>query len=130
MKNLSLQEQDMFWGETGPYSEAKMILNTRILDDGISRVTVEIDGNINPTTFKIVKKNKKVFAKDPVIIDLLESARYEGTDWGYHVSLGYEELRTDEDGEKVMDRARNKLQILKDAIIRMHEFVLDYLDED
>ena len=120
----------MFWGETGPYSEAKMILNTRILDDGISRVTVEIDGNINPTTFKIVKKNKKVFAKDPVIIDLLESARYEGTDWGYHVSLGYEELRTDEDGEKVMDRARNKLQILKDAIIRMHEFVLDYLDED
>jgi len=130
MKNLSLQEQDMFWGETGPYSEAKMILNTRILDDGISRVTVEIDGNINPTTFKIVKKNKKVFAKDPVIIDLLESARYEGTGWGYHVSLGYEELRTDEDGEKVMDRARNKLQILKDAIIRMHEFVLDYLDED
>ena len=107
-----------------------MILNTRILDDGISRVTVEIDGNINPTTFKIVKKNKKVFAKDPVIIDLLESARYEGTDWGYHVSLGYEELRTYEDGEKVMDRARNKLQILKDAIIRMHEFVLDYLDED
>ena len=56
MKKLSSMEREMLWNENGPYSEAKIVINTRILDDRVSRVTVEVEGHINPTTFKIVKK--------------------------------------------------------------------------
>lgn len=116
----------MLWGEDGPYSEAKLIMNTRILDDGISRVTVEVDGFINPTTFKFIKKHRDHFADDRVILELLQTAKYEGKGYGYHVSLGIEEL-TDE--PEIMERAREKLRMLKDAILRMHAFMLDHLEE-
>lgn len=119
----------MLWNPEGPYSEAKIIMNTRILDDSISRVTVEIDGNINPTTFKVVKKHKKHFKDDAIVLELLENARYEGKGWGYHVSMGFEQMGIGDD-EGIMDRAQKKLQLLKDAIIRMHEFMLDYLENE
>lgn len=123
--SLSDRDREMLWGEDEPYSEAKIIMNTRILGDRVSRVTVEVDGNINPTTFNIIKKNKHLFADNPVITQLLETARYEGKGWGYHISAGFEEFTND---EKVMERAKEKLQYMKDAIIRMHEFVMEYLE--
>ena len=65
MKKLTHQEIEMLWGEEGPYSEAKLVLNTRILDDHISRVMVEVQGHINPTTFRLVKKYRYTdFADD------------------------------------------------------------------
>lgn len=118
----------MLWGEDGPYSEAKLIMNTRILDNRISRVTVEVDGFINPTTFRFVKKHLRHFADDRVVLELLETAKYEGRSYGYHVSLGFEELASKND-EGVMERAQEKLRMLKDAIVRMHQFMLDHLEE-
>ncbi|MBI3290869.1 hypothetical protein HYZ76_01145, partial [Candidatus Falkowbacteria bacterium] len=67
MSKISQNDQEMLWGETGPYSEAKIVINTRILDDSVSRVMVEVEANINPTTFKIIKKNIGLFADDLVI---------------------------------------------------------------
>ena len=116
----------MLWGEDGPYSEAKLVLNTRILDDAVSRVMVEIQGHINPTTFRLVKRHRKIFTHDEHIQGLLDSAAYWGQKDGYVVSLGDEEYSED---PLVMKRAEEKLRILKEALIRMHEFVLEYLEE-
>ncbi len=116
----------MLWGEEGPYSEAKLVLNTRILDDHISRVMVEVQGHINPTTFRLVKKYRnKEFANDIHIQNMLDSAAYWGKSEGYVVSLGVEEYSDD---PLVMKRAEEKLRVLKEAIIHMHVFVMEYFE--
>ncbi|TSC59530.1 MAG: hypothetical protein Greene041662_439 [Candidatus Peregrinibacteria bacterium Greene0416_62] len=122
---ISDNDRDMLWGEDGPYSEAKLVLNTRILDDHVSRVMVEVEANINPTTFRIIKKNKHHFANDPVLTQLLETARYDGKHNGYLVSAGVEEWSDD---PAVMKRAQERLRYMKDAIMRMHEFVIEHLE--
>ena len=123
---LNEKEQEMLWGDCGPYSEAKIIINTRILDDSVSRIMVEVEGNINPTTFKIVKKYKKEFVDDPIIIDLLDKARYEGRGYGYHICSSMEEYVS----EDVMDDAIKRLEYMKASIIKMHKFVLKKLADD
>lgn len=115
----------MLWGEDEPYSEAKLVFNTRILGDHISRVFVEVEAHINPTTFRTIKKNKHQFEKDPVITQLLETARYENKSNGYLVSAGMEEWSDD---PKMMERAQERLRYMKDTIIRMHEFAIEYFE--
>ncbi len=123
---LTKNEQERLWGDGGPYSEVKIILNTRILDDEVSRTMLEVEGNINPTTFKIVKKNKDKFIDDPVIIELLEMARYEGKSYGYHFSAGAEEYID----EFSLKRAKRKQAHAQKAVIKMHKFVIKYLAEN
>ncbi len=60
-----------------------------------------------------------------MVIELLETARYFGKGDGYQVSAGVEELTDD---PQVMERAKVKLRYMKDAMIVMHEFVMEYLD--
>ncbi|MBU0578536.1 hypothetical protein KKE34_01495 [Patescibacteria group bacterium] len=38
MLKLTQKQRDQLWGLDGPYSEAKLIIETRILDDTVSRV--------------------------------------------------------------------------------------------
>lgn len=122
---ISGKDREMLWGEDEPYSEVKLVFNTRILGDHISRVFVEVEAHINPTTFRIIKKNKHQFAKDPVITQLLETARYENKSNGYLVSAGMEEWSED---PKMMERAQERLRYMKDAIIRMHKFAIEYFE--
>lgn len=113
MKKLSVEDREMLWNDEGPYSEAKIIINTRILDDSVSRVTIEVEGNINPTTFKIIEKHKDLFANDPIILQLLKTAVYRDKGYGYNISAGVEEY-IDEDA---LERAQEKLEYTKQAII-------------
>lgn len=122
---ISDKDRDMLWGVDEPYSEAKLVLNTRIMGDHISRVMVEVEGHINPTTFRIIKKNASHFVGDPVITQLLETARYSGKFSGYLVSAGVEEWSDD---PQVMERAQERLRYMKEAMVRMHEFVMEYLE--
>lgn len=123
---ISDKDREMLWGEEGPYSEAKLVLNTRILGDSISRVMVEVQGHINPTTFRLVKKYRySEFVDDNHIQNMLDHADYWGKKDGYVVSLGEEEYSDD---PLVMKRAEEKLRVLKEAIIRMHEFVMEYFE--
>ncbi len=123
---LTKNEQEMLWGDTGPYSEVKIVVNTRILDDEVSRVMIEVEGNINPTTFKVVKKNKSKFIDDPVITELLSTARYEGKSYGYHISAGAEEY----DDEISLRNAKIKQVYMEKAVIKMHQFVIEQLREE
>lgn len=120
---LTKNKSDMLWGGSGPYSEVKTVINTRILDDKVSRVMIEVEGHINPTTFRIIKMNINKFIGDPVIMDLLTTAKYEGKAYGYHISAGAEEY----DGELSLKKAKIKQEYMQAAVIKMHEFVIKYL---
>lgn len=110
------------WGEDGPYSQAHLLIEERILDDSISRTFVYVQTLINPFTFRFVKKNVKSFSSDPMVLHILSMAEYKGTREGF-VSIVHGEQLVDQGGrenaEKILIEARQ-------AVIRMHQFVIDY----
>ena len=121
---LSKQQKFDLWGDTGPYSEAKIKIETRILDDSVSRVMVEVEANINPLTFKIIKGARKIFADDVPIQQLLDHAKYMGKNYGY-VVCAFSAEYTDED---VMKEAEMRLEYVKETLIRMHKYTMDLLN--
>lgn len=122
---LTENEKEMLWGGgDGPYSEAKIVINSRILDDGVSRVMIEVEGFINPTTFKMVKKHAEEFEDDEMVLGILQNAEYAGKGNGYQISLGCQEYRDQE----TMREAKARLEIMKEGIIRMHRFVMKKLE--
>ena len=68
---ITKKQRDKLWGETGPYSQANLTIQTRILDDKISRVFLVIEADINPLTYEIVKQNRSKFKDDIMIQQLL-----------------------------------------------------------
>ena len=53
---LTQKDKDKLWGDSGPYTEVKLIFETRILDDKVSRIFILVEVYINPLTFEIIKK--------------------------------------------------------------------------
>ena len=123
MKKLSQKQLDKLWGEDGPYSEADLSIQTRILDDRVSRVFINVEVKINPFTFELVEKYRNNFKGNPMIQQLLDNAEYRGPSMGY-VTCAFEDEFTD---KKVMERAHKHLDYARETIILMHEFVMDYL---
>ena len=123
---LSPKERDELWGETGPYSEARIIINHRLLDKSVSRVFIEVEVAINPFTYKFIKKNRKEFEDDPMIQQLLDHAKFRGQAHGY-VSCAFHSQYIN---KGVMDQAKEHLEYAKETIIKMHKRVLNYLDLD
>jgi len=121
---LSKELKDKLWGETGPYSQAKLIIETRILDDKVSRVFAVVECEINPLTYKIIKQNRDHFKKDQKIQQLLDHAEYRGQAFGY-VSMAFEEELANDQAWK---RAHMHLDYTKETIIKMHKFVMELLE--
>jgi len=80
---LSKRQQDKLWGETGPYSEALLITERRILDDFVSRVFINVEVHINPFTYEVIKKNRDLFANDEILQQLLDHSEFQGQSFGY-----------------------------------------------
>ncbi len=121
---LTQKQRDQLWGEQGPYSEAKLIIETRILDDQVSRVFVVVEVSINPLTYEIISKNIKQFNDDPMITQLVRHAYNRGQDFGY-VSMAFMREYID---ESVIKEAQKTVEYSKTTIIKMHKFVMDLLD--
>ncbi|PIZ73020.1 hypothetical protein COY07_02450 [Candidatus Peregrinibacteria bacterium CG_4_10_14_0_2_um_filter_43_11] len=121
---LTQKQRDQLWGEVGPYSEAKLIIETRILDDRVSRVFVVVEVAINPLTFEIISKNKRQFMDDPMITQLIEHSENRGQNFGY-VSMAFMGEYLD---ESVMKEAKKAIEYAKKTIVKMHKFVMDLLD--
>lgn len=121
---ITKKQRDKLWGETGPYSQANLTIQTRILDDKISRVFLVVEADINPLTYEIVKQNRSQFKNDIMIQQLLDHAEYRGQQFGYVVSA-FEEEFTD---KSVWSEAQQRLEYTKDNLIKMHKFVMDLLD--
>lgn len=125
-KKQNYSDSDRLWGVDGPYSEAKLIVDSRILDDFISRVFIVVEVAINPYTFELVKSNRKKFNNDLEIQQLLDHAEFRGQAHGY-VSMAF----SDEfDNEEVMVRAQKRLHESEEMIIRLHKYVMEHLRED
>lgn len=120
---LTQKQLDKLWGDGGPYSEARLIIETRILDNSVSRVIVRVEVSINPLTFEIIKKNIKYFEDDDLIVNLVKNAQDYGPDHGYVAEAFFEEYIDD----TVLKKGREALQYSKDTIIKMHNFVSDLL---
>ena len=118
-RKIIQKDYERMWGEDGPYSQANIKEQVRILDDSISRVFFVIEAEINPFTFEYVKKNQKHFISDEAVLQLLEHAEYRG-EFGYVVSAGEVEIK--EEGARKF--AEKQLDMLTQTIIRMHEFVM------
>jgi len=114
---------DKLWGETGPYSQANLIIQTRILDDSISRVFLVVEAEINPLTYELVKKHWAKFSNDQKILQLLDYAEYRGQEFGYVTSAFEAEYKN----ESVMREAQERLKYTIETLIKMHEFVMNLI---
>lgn len=121
---LSSEQIDKLWGETGPYSQVNLIIQTRILDDKVSRIFLVVEAEINPFTFELIKKRREYFKDDMKIMQLLDNAEYRGLPFGYVVCT-FEIQYTD---ERALEEAQKRLECTRETIIRMHRFVMDLLD--
>lgn len=123
---LSEEQISKLWGETGPYSQVNLIIQTRILDDRVSRVFLVVEAEINPLTYELVKKHKNRFQDDIKIMQLLENAEYRALAFGY-VACAFEAEYKD---ETVMREAQRCLVYTKETIIKMHKFVMDLINNE
>lgn len=120
---LTQKQRDQLWGENGPYSEARLSIETRILDDSVSRVFIVVEVSINPLTYEVISKNRKHFKDDAMILQLIEHADNRGEHFGYVSQAFMAEYRD----EAVMKKAEKALEYSKAVIIKMHRFVIDLL---
>lgn len=123
MQKLSQTQLDKLWGEDGPYSQANIIIQTRILDAHVSRVFVEVEVDINPLTYEIIKQNRDHFKSDPMVSQLIDHADYRGPAFGY-VSCAFSAEYID---ESVMKEAKKRLEYCTKTIIKLHKFVMNLL---
>jgi hypothetical protein len=122
---LNQRQIDQLWGENGPYSQVQLIVETRILDDKVTRTFVNVETDVNPFTFEYIKKNRKKFADDQKIQQLLDHSDYRGLGFGY-VSMAYSE-QLDNHGSSLAG-AQMAVDRCKETIIKMHKFVMDNVE--
>ncbi len=116
---LTKKDIDKLWGEGGPYSEARLVIETRILDESISRIFLVVEVSINPFTFETVRMHRKEFAENMLIQDLLDHAEYRGIADGYVACAYQAEYESDR-----LDEANKRLEECERVIIRMHKYIL------
>lgn len=117
---------DRLWGGDGPYSEAHLIVETRILDDRVSRMFVIVEVCINPYTYECIHAHKALFKSDEMIAQLLDHSEYRGQAEGY-VSMAFCDEYTN---VQIMEDALEAVERCKHTIIKMHLFVIQQLNKE
>lgn len=123
MKNLTKKQIEKLWGEDGPYSQVNLTIQTRILDDSVSRIFIEVTSEINPFTFEYVKKHRKKFWNNEMIQQLLDYSENLGGIKGY-ISSAFSMEFID---SSVMIEAQKAVEYTKETILIMHTFVMGEL---
>jgi hypothetical protein len=119
-KRLSKADLDRLWGEDTPYSQVNLKEQSRILGDGISRIFLVVEGEINPFTFEYILAHRQAFGTDLAIQQLLDHAEYLGPQGGYLVCVGEEELID----KRSFDVAFSYREMALKNILKMHDFVI------
>ena len=122
---LTQKQIDNLWGESGPYSQANLIIQTRILDDSISRTFLVVEAEINPLTCELIKKHRAKFIDDQKVLQLINHIEYRGPEFGYVVSSFEAEYKN----ESVMHEAQERLKYTIETIIKMHKFVMNLIEK-
>lgn len=121
MTKLTLKQMKEMWGNDGPYSQVQLITEERLLDDSVSRVFIIVSVNINPFTFKYVKKHAKKFANNEIVQGILNVSEYAGIKHGYTCYS----FQTEYFDERVMKVAKQVLEKTRNAVLQMHKFVIE-----
>ena len=120
-KTLTEKEWFELYWDGWPYSETYLTFEQRFLDDKPAREFIVVSAIINPTTFKLCKKNKNVFKDDNLVNFILENAWYER-------SIKYYKIVTFKQQSSIpssLEAAKITKKELEKAILRMHKFIMD-----
>jgi len=123
-KKLNQTDLSRLWGDDTPYSQVNLIEQTRVLGDGISRIFLVVEAEINPFTFEYALAHRQLFAGEPAILQLLEHAEYRGPMEGYLVCAGEEELID----KRSFDVAFSNREVALKNVLKMHELVISHFD--
>lgn len=126
--DLTAKQTAELWGEDGPYSEARYLIEHRILDDSVSRIFLRVEVNINPFTYKTVKKNRKEFVNDEMVQKILDNSKCLGFKDGY-LAVPFEGQFLDDNNKELAEEAMEILEETKKAVIRMHEYVMKMIEK-
>lgn len=124
--------QKLLWSDDGPYSQAYLKIERRILDDKMARTFLQIEVQINPYTYRLIKKHLKYFKDDDFIISIIKTGRDFGLVQGFialpfQVEISGWPTRLDEDN--LFTEANKMLEKTEKAILKMHSFVINFLEE-
>jgi len=119
-KKLTKEDCERMWGEDQPYSQVRLCEEVRILGDGVSRVFLVVEAEINPFTFEYILEYREKFKDDQAIQQLLDHADYRDKH-GYIVYAGETELR----GKESVDFAQEQASAAVQTLIKMHAFIID-----
>lgn len=122
-QKLTKRQKDLLWGsESGPYSQANLKKQIRILNSSVSRIFLVVEAEINHTTFEIVRSNRDddEFKNNIMIQQLLDRAEYYGPQFSYVVTAFEEEYKNNE----VLVRSEYALKYTQEIIIKMHKYVI------
>lgn len=124
--------QKLLWSNDGPYSQAYLKIERRILDDKMARTFLQIEAQINPYTYRLIKKHLKYFKDDDFIISIIKTGRDFGLVQGFialpfQVEISGWPTRLDE--EHLFTEANKMLEKTEKAILKMHSFVINFLEE-
>jgi hypothetical protein len=120
-KKLTQKQLTDLWGDGGPYSQVNLIEEERVLDDGVSRVFLRVEADINPTTFRIVKKNLADFKDDEEVQAVMAISEYTGLKDGYRCYFFNQQI-VDEKEDRAF--ARPILNKACETVLRMHKYVI------
>lgn len=124
--NIDVDDQKALWGDFGPYSQANLVLQDRILDNFINRRFAYVELEINPYTFRLVKKHKKEFKHNSLVDHIIKRAQFRGDERGYVAGVVIREILSEED----MVEVTMVMETAQKTLIEMHEFVMDKLGID
>lgn len=121
-KTMKLSDKQIaeLWGEDGPYSEVHITRESRVLDDEISREFYSVVLKINPTTVKVLKK-EKLRSDKKYIKNLLSLAEYKSWEEGYIVVL-YNRQNIDESVEIEAYKVYREAQTL---VCELHSIMME-----
>jgi len=123
-KKLSKEDRNKLWGDTGPYSQVQLIIENRILDDERSRQFLIVSVNINPFTFEYTRDHIDDFKQDVEVLGILEHGEYQGLPDGYECYSFISEFHD----RGLLTIAEKRVSDTEAAVIRMHKYVMDYLE--
>lgn len=124
MIKLTNEQMEMLWGDWWPYSEVDLKIQTRVLDDKIARKFIEVEVNINPTTFEICYQNIEHFKNDIMVTQLLTHWECISPIYGYKSCAFIAEYRN----EEVMEDAKKAVEYAKETIIKLNKYVMNFLE--
>jgi len=121
---LSKEDRNKLWGDSGPYSQVRLIIENRILDNERSRQFLIVSVNINPFTFEYIRDHINDFKQDVEVLGILEHGKYRDLSEGYECYSFMSEFHD----RGLLTVAEKRVSDTEAAVIRMHEYIMDHFE--